>query len=144
MEFSDVKQFFSTNHRGVINTFRRDGSAQTSIVVCGASPFEGDDGPIFVTVRGTSYKVRNLRRDNRCNVMAVAEDWRQFAVVEGTVTLADYHNTDAEEMRVKLREAFMACGDNEHPDWEEYDRAMVQQDAVIVTLKPERVYGLIR
>ena len=38
----------------------------------------------------------------------------------------------------------MACGDNEHPDWEEYDRAMVQQDAVIVRLTPERVYGLIR
>ena len=144
MEFSDVKQFFASNHRGVINTFRRDGSAQTSIVVCGVSPFEGDDGPIFVTVRGTSYKVRNLRRNGRCNVMAVAEDWRQFAVVEGTATLNDYQNTDAEEMRQMLRTAFMACGDNEHPDWEEYDRAMVQQDAVIVRLTPDRVYGLIR
>lgn len=144
MEFSDVRQFFASNHRGVISTFRPDGSAQTSIVVCGASPFEGDDGPVFVTVRGASYKVRNLRRDSRCNVMAVAEDWRQFAVVEGTATLADYHNTDAEEMRVKLRAAFMACGDREHPDWEEYDRAMVAQDAVIVTLQPRRVYGLIR
>ena len=144
MDFSDVKQFFASNHRGVINTFRPDGSAQTSIVVCGVSPFEGDDGPIFVTVRGTSYKVRNLRRHNRCNVMAVAEDWRQFAVVEGTVTLNDYQNTGAEEMRQMLRTAFMACGDHEHPDWEEYDRAMVQQDAVIVRLTPERVYGLIR
>ena len=144
MEFSDVRNFFASNHRGVINTFRRDGSAQTSIVVCGASPFEGDDGPVFVTVRGTSAKVRNLRRDSRCNVMAVADDWRQFAVVEGTVTLHDYQNTDAEEMRQMLRTAFMACGDHEHPDWEEYDRAMVQQDAVIVRVAPERVYGLIR
>ena len=24
MEFSDVRNFFSSNHRGVINTFRRD------------------------------------------------------------------------------------------------------------------------
>ncbi len=144
MEFKDVKQFFASNHRGVINTFRADGSAQTSIVVCGVSPFDGDDGPIFVIVRGASYKARNLRRDSRCNVMAVADDWRQFAVVEGAATLTDYGNTDAEEMRVKLRAAFMACGDHEHPDWEEYDRAMVEQDAVIVTLKPQRVYGLIR
>ena len=144
MEFSDVRQFFAGNHRGVINTFRADGSAQTSIVVCGVSPFEGDDGPIFVTVRGASYKVRNLRRNNRCNVMAVAEDWRQFAVVEGTATLNDYGNTEAEEMRRMLRTAFRACGDSEHPNWEEYDRAMVEQDAVIVRLTPERVYGLIR
>jgi PPOX class probable F420-dependent enzyme len=144
MEFGDVKHFFQGNHRGVINTFRNDGTAQTSIVVCGASPFDGDDAPIFVTVRGTSYKVRNLRRNPRCNVMAVAEDWRQFAVVEGIATLTDYHNTEAEDMRVRLRDAFMACGDNEHPNWEEYDQAMVAQDAVIVVVQPERVYGLIR
>ena len=144
MEFSDVRNFFSSNHRGVINTFRRDGSAQTSIVVSGASPFEGDDGPVFVIVRGTSAKARHLRRDSRCNVMAVADDWRQFAVVEGTATLHDYRNTDAEEMRQMLRTAFRACGDHEHPDWEEYDRAMVQQDAVIVRVQPQRVYGLIR
>ena len=144
MEFSDVRGFFAANHRGVINTFRPDGTAQTSIVVCGASPFDGDDGPVFVTVRGASYKVRNLRRNPRCNVMAVAEDWRQFAVVEGIATLADYRNTAAEDMRLNLRAAFMACGDHEHPDWAEYDRAMVAQDAVIVTLQPQRVYGLIR
>lgn len=144
MEFSDVKGFFQSNHRGVITTFRPDGTAQTSIVVCGASPFDGDEAAIFVTVRGSSYKVRNLRRNSRCNVMAVADDWRQFAVVEGAATLTDYRNTDAEEMRVKLRAAFMACGDKEHPDWEEYDRAMVAQGAVIVVVQPERVYGLLR
>ena len=144
MEFSDVKAFFQSNHRGVITTFRPDGTAQTSIVVCGASPFDGDEAAIFVTVRGSSYKVRNLRRNSRCNVMAVADDWRQFAVVEGPATLTDYRNTAAEEMRVKLRAAFMACGDHEHPDWEEYDRAMVAQDAVIVVVQPERVYGLLR
>ena len=144
MDFNDVRQFFAGNHRGVINTFRPDGSSQTSIVVCGVSPFAGDEGPVFVAVRGASHKVRNLRRDNRCNVTAVADDWRQFAVVEGIATLADYRNTNAEEMRLNLRAAFMACGDREHPDWAEYDRAMVAQDAVIVTLQPQRVYGLIR
>ena len=75
---------------------------------------------------------------------AVVRSGRPRAVVEGAATLTDYRNTDAEEMRVKLRAAFMACGDKEHPDWEEYDRAMVAQDAVIVVVQPERVYGLLR
>jgi PPOX class probable F420-dependent enzyme len=102
------------------------------------------EGRAIISSRETAYKVRNLRRNPRCNVMAVAEDWRQFAVVEGIATLTDYHNTEAEDMRVRLRDAFMACGDNEHPNWEEYDQAMVAQDAVIVVVQPERVYGLIR
>ena len=140
MEFSDYEQFVRNNHRGVITTFQRNGAGHSSIVVCGA--YQGKAA--FVIVRGTSAKVRNLRRDNRCTVMAVADDWRSFAVVEGEAELKDYRNTDQEAMRVELREVYRVCGDSDHPDWEEYDRAMVQQDAVIVLVTPQRVYGMIR
>jgi hypothetical protein len=64
--------------------------------------------------------------------------------VEGTAQLFDYSNTDAETVRQMLRDVYRACGDKDHPDWQEYDRAMRQQDAVIVLVRPERVYGLLR
>ena len=51
--------------------------------------------------------------------------------------------TGAEELRVMLREVYRACGDKDHPDWEEFDQAMVRQDAVVVLVTPERVYGRI-
>ena len=51
--------------------------------------------------------------------------------------------TPAAALRVLLREGFRACGDKDHPDWEEYDRAMVEQDAVVFLVPPERVYGRI-
>ena len=140
MEFKEVQSFMQANHRGVITTFQRNGAAQNSIVVCGA--YQGKAA--FVIVNGASAKARNLRRDNRCTVMAVTDDWRSFAVVEGAAEIKDYRNTDAEEMRVELREVFRACGDKDHPDWGEYDQAMVKQDAVIVLVEPQRVYGMIR
>ena len=65
-------------------------------------------------------------------------------MVEGQASLMDARNTDAEELRVLLREVYRACGDQEHPDWEEYDRVMRQQDAVVVLVRPDRVYGLLR
>ena len=64
--------------------------------------------------------------------------------VEGLISLTDYGNTDKEIMRTQLREAYMSCSDSPHPNWEEYDRAMVRQEAVIVILEPIRVYGLLR
>ena len=140
MEFKDVRPFMETNHRGVITTRRSNGATQTSIVVCGAHK----GNAAFVSVRGSSAKVRNLRRDPNCTVLAVTDDWRSFAAVEGQARLFDAANTDAEELRVLLREVYRACGDKDHPDWEEYDSAMVQQDAVVVLVKPERVYGLLR
>ena len=140
MEFEDVRPFLETHHRGVIGTRRANGATHSSIVVCGAYR----DRAVFVSVRGSSAKVRNLRLDPQCTVLAVTDDWRSYAVVEGTAQLFDARNTDAEELRVMLREAYRACGDADHPDWDEYDEAMVRQGAVVVLVRPERVYGLIR
>lgn len=140
MEFEEARPFLEANHRGVIMTVGASGSIQSSIVVSGA--YEGHAA--FVSVQGKSAKVRHLRRDNRCTVLAVADDWSSYVVVEGRAQLHDSGNTEAEELRRLLREVYRACGDKDHPDWEEYDRAMVQQGAVVVLVDPERVYGLLR
>ena len=58
--------------------------------------------------------------------------------------MTDYDSFDNESMRLKLSEAYMSCSDTPHPNWEEYDKAMVQQKAVIVSIDPRRVYGLLR
>ena len=140
MEFEEARPFLETNHRGVITTVQRNGAMQNSIVVCGAY----QDNAAFVSVSGSSAKVRNLRRGPRCTVMAVDADWRGYVVVEGQARLYDYRNTDHEELRQMLRQVYRACGDRDHPDWAEFDRAMRQQDAVVVLVSPERVYGLLR
>ena len=140
MEFEQARSFMETNHRGVITTYQRDGALQASIVVCGA--YQGNAA--FVIVNGNSAKTRNLKRDPRCTVLAVSDDWRGYVVVEGLARLLDYRNTPTEEFRVLLREVYRVCGDRDHPDWGEYDRAMVRQDAVVALVQPQRVYGLLR
>ena len=111
-----------------------------SIVVCG--PFQGDAA--FVSIRGSSAKIRNLRRDPRCTVLAVTDDWSSFVAVEGFATLRDPDNTEPEELRVLLRDVYRACGGGEHPDWDEYDEVMLRQREVVVTVPPDRIYGLVR
>jgi PPOX class probable F420-dependent enzyme len=124
----------------VITTYQANGAAHSSVVVCGA--YQGHAA--FVIVRGASVKARNLRRDPRCTVLAVTADWRSWVTVEGEAQLFDYNNTEAERMRVMLREVYRACGDKDHPDWEEYDRVIRQQNAVVVLVRPQRVYGQLR
>jgi hypothetical protein len=65
-------------------------------------------------------------------------------VIEGKAELLDYNNTNESKMRPLLRELYMACSGSPHPNWEEYDEAMVKQHAVIVLVEPEKVYGLLR
>ena len=140
MEFEEVRPFLESNHRGVVNTLQSSGAIQTSVVVCGSFR----ENIAFVSVRGNSAKVRNLRRDPRCSVLVVTADWRSYVVVEGQARILNGGNTESEELRILLREVYRACGGGEHPDWEEYDRAMLQQDAAVVLIHPERTYGLVR
>ena len=140
MQFEETRNFLANNHRGVVNTLQANGGIQSSIVVCGAY----QEYMAFVSVRGRSSKIRNLRRTPRCTVVATSADWRNYVVVEGAAQLFDTTNTPAEELRLKLQEVFRVCGDGNHSDWDEYDRIMQQQEAVVVLVTPERVYGLLR
>ena len=146
MDFENVRRFLGANHREEINTFQRDGAAQASVVVCGA--FHED--VVFVSVMGDSATIRNLRRDPRCTVLAVREDWVSYAVVEGRARLFDAATTKAEELTRLLRDCYRACGDAEHRDWDDYDRAMLRQKAVAVAgasgpyLRPDPLITEIR
>lgn len=140
MNIRDVAPFLEKNHRGVICTKQSNGATHSSIVVCGH--YQGNAA--FVSVYPKSQKVKNLRRNPDCTVLSVTEDWRSYAVIEGAANLYDHTNTEAETLRIMLREVYMACSDTPHPNWEEYDEAMIKQDAVIVLVHPHKVYGLLR
>ena len=81
MNFEDIRAFLEQNHRGVVTTHRPGGAAHSSIVVCGAYR----DCAAFVSVHKNSVKVRNLRRDPRCTVLAVTNDWRSSVTVDSTM-----------------------------------------------------------
>ncbi len=140
MDFEEARPFLEKHHWCVLTTHQPNGAAQSSVIYGGA--YQGKAA--FVMVYGTSAKIRNLRRDPRCTVLNVTRDWSSWVSVEGEAQLFDYNNTEPEAIREMFREMFRACGDHEHPDWEEYDRAMVAQQAVAVLVRPDRVYGLLR
>lgn len=139
MKFPEVVPFLRANHQGVISTQKPSGAMHSSVVVCG--PYKGNAA--FVSVYPKSQKVKNLRRNSDCTVLAVAKDWHSYAVIEGKAALFDYSNTEENNMRIMLREVYAACSDTPHPNWEEYDEAMVSQEAVVVLVHPNKVYGML-
>ena len=137
MNSESASNFMGKNHQGVISTRRPNGLLHSSIVVCGVY----DAKAVFVSVYSRSQKIANLRRDPVCTVLTVTPAWRQYLAIEVEAQLFDYQNTETNNMRKLLRDAYMACSDREHPNWEEYDQAMVWQESVVVLVPPEKVYG---
>ena len=131
-----VREFVTETHRGVLTTFRRNGAAQMSIISCG--PFR--DGVAF-TVTEERSKLWNLRRDSRCSLLVSRESWWGFVVLEGHAQVLSAANTDAEELRLALRKVYRAASGQEHPNWEEYDQAMVDDRRSVIVVVPEHIYG---
>ena len=118
----------------VFTTYRRDGMPQMSLVSAGR--FE--DGVAFTT-RRRNAKYHNLMRDRRCAMMLVTPSMRGYAVIDGEADVRSSDTTEAEQLRRDLRAVYKAASGKDHPDWEEYDQAMVEQQRAVVLLVPGRI-----
>ncbi|MEU5906095.1 PPOX class F420-dependent oxidoreductase [Micromonospora sp. NPDC047527] len=123
---------------GVLATIKRDGRPQMSTVVYS---FDREAGLIRVSVTDGRAKTANLRRDPRASFHVGSEDGWAYAVVEGRAELtalsADLGDATVEEL-VGLYRSLRG----EHPDWDDYRRAMVAERRLVLRLHVERVYGM--
>ena len=132
---NEVRDFISTNHKAVLTTYRGNGNAQMSIIVVG--PYR--DGAAFTTTADRA-KLRNLKRDPRCTLLVSQDSWWGFLVFEGHAEILSSENTEAEAFRQTLRGVYRSIA-GEHPNWEEYDQAMLDEGRSAVVVIPDRVYG---
>ena len=128
----------SGNSLGVLATIKRDGRPQLSNV---SYHFDPRGNAIEVSITEPRAKTRNLRRDPRASILVSADDGWSYAVAEGTAELsppaADPHD-DTVEALIRLYRSIAG----EHPDWDDFRRAMVTDRRVLMTLQISHVYGM--
>ncbi len=129
MDIAQAQQFLSENECGVLATYRRDGRIQMSPVTVGVDAA----GRAIISSRETAYKVRNLRRDPGAVLCVFVDEftgpWVQvegsaevIALPEAMDLLVDYYRRLA----------------GEHPDWDDYRRAMEQDQRALIRITIER------
>ena len=131
-----AEQFLAQHRKSVLTTFRQNGMPQMSVVLAG--PFRGDAG---VSVTETRAKYRNLKRDKRCSLLVSKDDWWGFVVLEGSAEIIDSSNSDDEGRLAALRGLYISISGAEHPDWDDYDRAMLAEKRAVVIVRPDSLYG---
>ncbi|MBK0373176.1 PPOX class F420-dependent oxidoreductase [Streptomyces californicus] len=122
---------------GVLVTLKQDGRPQLSNVNHAFSP---DERVIRVSITEDRAKTRNLRRDPRASYHVTSDDRWAWTVVDGTAELtppAAAPDDDTVEALIALYRDLRG----EHPDWDDYRRAMVEDRRVLLTLRIEHVYG---
>ncbi|MEU1435476.1 PPOX class F420-dependent oxidoreductase [Streptomyces sp. NPDC005775] len=122
---------------GVLVTLRRDGRPQLSNVNHFYYP---DERIVRVSITEGRAKTRNLSRDPRASYHVTSRDRWAWTVVDGTAELtpvaADPDDATVEELITLYRDV-----QGEHPDWDDYRKAMVRDRRIVLRLHVEHVYG---
>ena len=123
---------------GVLATIKRDGRPQLSNV---SYTFDPDRSLIRVSITDDRAKTANLRRDPRASFQVSSPDGWAYAVAEVTAELSPVAADPNDATVQELIDIYRAVA-GEHPDWDDYRRAMVQDRRIALHLRVERVYGM--
>ncbi len=132
MNETEARAYIRENHRGVLATLKRDGRPQLSNVVY----LLDDDGMIKISVTQDRAKTHNARRDPRVSLSVVDDNWFQYVVAEGTARLIE------DDPIPLLRHVYLGIQGVEHPNWQEFDEAMVRERRLILAIAIDRLYPL--
>ncbi len=120
-------------------TIRRDGRPQLSVVSYAWDPEQSLAR--ISTVNGRA-KVANLRRDARASLFVTSESGSSYAVLEGFADLSPVARAPGDDVVEELVRLYRDARGEDHPDWADYRRVMVDDHRLVVRLHVERAYGL--
>jgi PPOX class probable F420-dependent enzyme len=130
-----AREFVANNHQAVMITRRSAGGLQTSPVTVGIDSDGIDrDGKVVISSRETAYKVRNLRRHPTATLCVFTDNFfGPWIQIDGTTVIVPL----PEAMDGLINYYRRISG--EHPDWDDYRRAMVDQRRVLIQLAIDHV-----
>ena len=141
----DVRSFLAEETGlAVVSTTQADGRVLSSVINCGVIDHPVSGVPCVALVsRGAAARIGHVRRGSQVTI-TVRRGW-SWVSVTGPADLIgpdDLPETiDAEALRQLLRDVYTAAGGT-HDDWDEYDRAMIDDGRTAVLVSPDRILGV--
>lgn len=127
----------AANHHGALVTIKRDGRPQLSTI---GYVFDSTARRATISVTDSRAKTRNIRRDPRVSLYVSAPDFRGYAVAEGVAEVGPVASRP-DDAAAEALVAYYRAISGEHPDWEDYRRAMVAEGRLVLTVTFDRAYG---
>jgi PPOX class probable F420-dependent enzyme len=140
MELSAALIHVRSHNQGVLVTLRRDGRAQLSNIVYGID----DDSKVSISVTEDRAKTKNLRRNARAELYVPAESFWQYVVLDGTAELSSTAQSPHDATVDELVALYRRVRGEEHPDWDEFRAAMVNERRLVIRFTPTSAYGQLR
>lgn len=125
MTIAENLEFVQQNHRAVLVTHRASGGLQMSPIVCA-----GDgEGHVIISVTQQRAKTKNVRHDPRVSLCVLTNQFfGPWVQIDGEAQVVDLPEA-MEGLKTLYRQV-----QGEHPDWEEFERAMVTDERCLLRI----------
>ncbi len=134
-----VSDFVMQYNVGSLATLKRDGRPQLSNI---SYTYDAESGLVRMSLTDDRAKVKNLRRDPRASMLVQSRDAWTYVVVEGDLALTEAATSPDDATCDELVEIYRAIAGKDHPDWDEYRTAMVEEKRLVGRLAITHAYGL--
>jgi PPOX class probable F420-dependent enzyme len=138
MDADAAESFLADHHQGVLITLRADGRPQSSNIA-----YAFADGVARISVTDGRAKTANLRRDGRAVLHVTGESFYQYVSATGVADLSEVTAEPGDAAGRELLALFDAVADDPHPDPDEFFRAMVDDDRLVVRFRPDGYTGMV-
>ncbi|MYA85530.1 MAG: PPOX class F420-dependent oxidoreductase [Acidimicrobiaceae bacterium] len=137
MELSEAVDWAAERKLGVLITIRSDGRPQSSDIV-----YYVDTGVFHISMTVGRAKTVNLRRDPRAVLHISDEKAWSYVSLDGTVELSPPTTTPGDATSDVLVDYYERLA-GQHPDWDEYRQAMIDEGRLVARFTPTGAAGLI-
>ncbi|MCY3649696.1 MAG: PPOX class F420-dependent oxidoreductase [Acidimicrobiaceae bacterium] len=137
MELSEAIDWSAERKLGVLITIRSDGRPQSSDIV-----YYVDTGVFHISMTAGRAKTVNLRRDPRAVLHISDEKAWSYVSLDGTVELSPPTTTPGDATSDALVDYYERMA-GQHPDWNEYRQAMIDEGRLVARFTPTGAAGQI-
>jgi PPOX class probable F420-dependent enzyme len=124
---------------GVLVTIKRDGRPQLSNV---SYAYDAARNLVRVSLTDNRAKTANLRRDPRASLYVGDPNGSSYIVLEGKAELSAVAAEPDDAVVEELIDVYRAASGKEHPDWDDYRRAMVDDRRLAFSMTVDHAYGM--
>ena len=138
MDLNKAISWASTTHHGVLITLRKDGRPQSSDIA-----YAVIGGKFCISATATRAKTINLLRDNRAVLHITSQETWSYISFDGVAEITQTAQLPEDPVCKELATVFTAIQKKQHPDWDEFNQAMINDKRLVIRFVPESAVGQI-
>ena len=138
MDLEKAITWASNTHHGVLITLRKDGRPQSSDIA-----YAVIGGKFCISATALRAKTKNLLRDNRAVLHITSPETWSYASFDGVAEITQTAEQPEDPVCKELATVFTAVQKKQHPDWDEFNHAMIKDKRLIIRFVPDSAVGQI-